>query len=288
MTLILVVIHYVIDCGAHPATNAIDRGIIDFLQSKFGQGSKTKWTYTLRKGVLMFSDQQIVTGIALLAAGYSQLHCGLSAYHWEIVVDLVWFSSLTHLTTLTVLYQYFRDNPLVRNWRAASMLAIVVMLGIALLSMGNVSSANMAVPAQCLFEKLVDEDGPYAYSDPLAPPSMIISIIILFISYVTRLIKLSKMSSVFARRWLRSKPGHLLKGWLDGLNRRSRLSRAGFLYTIGHQLLLTVFVLLRALLDVYESMLWEVCTKFRSWIKLSEFGDLHGSACHWKSTLHLH
>ena len=36
----------------------------------------------LRRIVLMFSDQQVVTGIALLASGYSQLSSGISNYHW--------------------------------------------------------------------------------------------------------------------------------------------------------------------------------------------------------------
>ncbi len=276
MTLFLVVIHFVIDCGAQKANNVIDRCIIDklqiivriIMQRRIGRGSHKQWGRALQRGVLMFSDLQIVTGIAILAAGYSQLHCGLSSYHWEMVIDLAWFASLTHLATLTILYQYFRDNPRERNWRAFFMLVIVGMLGVALVPTGNSSwgaNRNMAVPAQCFFEALADVQGSDSYSDPTMTTSLMISLTILVISYVTRIIKFSKKSSDFMRRWLRSKPGHLLKKWLDGLYFRSRRSRVGCLYRIGYQLLLAEFVLLKALFDIYESMSWEVRENACSW-----------------------
>ena len=50
----------------------------------------------------MFSDQQLVTSIGILVGGYSQISSALSKYHSHIVVHLAWFSSPTHLTTLTV------------------------------------------------------------------------------------------------------------------------------------------------------------------------------------------
>ena len=150
MTLILILINYLLDCGPEPVANPIDRGIIDFVWRRFGQRPSKKWGSALRRGILMFSDQQVVTGLAILSAGYSQLQYGLSSYHWDIIVSLAGFSSLTHLTTLTTLYQYFRDNPLVRNCRAAFMLISVGLRGVALLPIGNVSW-DYQVPAQCYF-----------------------------------------------------------------------------------------------------------------------------------------
>lgn len=257
MTLILVLIHYLLDCGPEPAVNPIDRGIIDFIWQKIGRRPRKKWGAAIRRGVLMFSDQQVVTGIAILSAGYSQLHCGLSSYHWEIVVYLAWFSSLTHLTTLTVLCQYFRDNPLIRTWRVAFMLATVTLLGIALLPTVNSDwGFTPGVPAQCFFDALLGHSYATVYSNDQV--STYLSLVVLLVSFVTRVIKLSKRSSVFTRRWIRTIPGDLLKRWLGQLNRRARISGACFLWKFVHEIILAVYVMLKAIFDINESMVWEV------------------------------
>lgn len=263
MTLILVLVHYLLDCGPGPAVNPIDCGIIEFIWRKMGGRPKKELGVALRRGVLMFSDQQVVTGIAILSAGYSQLHCGLSSYHWQIIVYLAWFSSVTHLTTLTVLRQYFRNNPLIRNWRAAFMLATVVLLGVALLPTANpVWGRTPGVPAQCFFNAL-DPGWNYDHrtADSLhysSAPSVYISLVVLSVSFVTRIITLFEKSSVFTTRWMRSKPGGLLKRWLCELNNQARASGACFLWKLVHEILLAVYVMLKAIFDLHGSILWEV------------------------------
>jgi hypothetical protein len=85
LTLILVVIHYLFDHDK--TTTSVDRVIINGVarlgKSVFGNHAKpsAKWTDAIEDAVLMFSDQQLVTGIAILISGYSQLECALSAYH---------------------------------------------------------------------------------------------------------------------------------------------------------------------------------------------------------------
>ena len=137
LTLLLVIIYYVLGFVEVQFLNPIDQGFLYHFRRILRPRSTARRVSTLRKAVLMFSDQQLVTGIALLVGGFSQLRDGLDAYHWQILVYLVWFSSLTHLTTLTVLRQYFRDNSTIRLWRAVFMLIIVVMLDIALVPTGN-------------------------------------------------------------------------------------------------------------------------------------------------------
>lgn len=267
MTFILVLIHYLLDCGPEPAVNPIDRGVIDFVWRKIGRRPSKKWGLALRRGILMFSDQQVVTGIAILSAGYSQLHSGLSSYHWEIIIYLAWFSSVTHLTTLTVLCQYFRDNPLIRNWRAAFMLATVILLGVALLPTANPDwEYNPGVPAQCFFSALNpgwSDDYPKhpwqrTSTVTLSSASVYMSLVVLFVSFVTRMIQISEKSSVFAREWMRSKPSGLLKRWLGELNRRATVSGAYFLWKLVHEILLAAYVILKASSDLHGSMLWEV------------------------------
>ena len=219
----------------------------------------------------MFSDQQLVTGIALLVGGFSQLRDGLDAYHWQILVYLVWFSSLTHLTTLTVLRQYFRDNSAIRLWRAVFMLIIVVMLGIALVPTGNsfwlpflppLSNPNSSwilagIPVKCYYTL----DAP-PYGDYVPASSMVSSVLVLFFGYSTRLVKLSIRTAAFSKYWLRTAPRTTWKRWMagcgcvDGLGAKSLLLK--FLYMIME----TVYVCLHGWYEVYDSMLWEVSLRY--------------------------
>jgi hypothetical protein len=74
------------------------------------------------------SDLQIVTGISILVSGYSLLICGLPAYHWQAVAYLAWFSSLTHLSCLTILRNHLYKYPGQPLWRWIAMAVIVVVL----------------------------------------------------------------------------------------------------------------------------------------------------------------
>ena len=91
----------------------------------------------LQRGIRAFSDQQIVTGIALLVAGFSRLlgdkTGNMSAYHWHTVIYLAWMSSNVHLSTLTLLRDPFRKASFVRTWRLVGMCLLFLGLFIALL-----------------------------------------------------------------------------------------------------------------------------------------------------------
>ena len=112
LMLLLVVVHYAMGCVPSQFLNKFDEGILRTLWRIAHFRPSETWEPLLRKAVLMLSDQQLVTGIALLASAYSQLSCGLSSYHWQLIVYLAWFSSLTHLTTMTALRQYFEITQL--------------------------------------------------------------------------------------------------------------------------------------------------------------------------------
>lgn len=84
--------------------------------------------------VLVLSDQQLVTGLAILIGAYANASV-ISNYEFSVVVSLVWFPSTTHLATLDVLHKYFRTNKVVRNWRIFGMLIMLILLII-----GNVIS----------------------------------------------------------------------------------------------------------------------------------------------------
>lgn len=202
----------------------------------------------------MLSDQQIVTGVAILASGYSQLHCGLAVFYWQLVVYLAWFSSLTHLTTLTVLRHYLRQHPAIRLWRICLMVVVILMLGVALLPTGSGMwmdsiqdgfGNGMAVagyPALCYFQQL--RRGGFPGGDQF--PTMMVSLFFLFTSYVARAVKLFEKSSAFARKILRSIPSNSLKRHLDTievLQEHSRVKIFPFLSFLANRSYFLILIL---------------------------------------------
>ena len=84
----------------------------------------------------LVSDQQIVTGLSILAAGYAK-RCTINVYHWQVVVYLAWMSSGTHLITLSVLRTYLREQHVLRVVRIFGMLILFFMLCIAIVPTGS-------------------------------------------------------------------------------------------------------------------------------------------------------
>jgi hypothetical protein len=222
----------------------------------------------------MLSDQQMVTGAALLCSGYSQLRCNISSFHWQIIIYLVWYSSFTHLATLTVLRRYLRDHKPVRWWRLSIMSVIVAGLCVALVPTGNglwlpdnswsidiqngtdsvqYSYSYVGMPAACFFN--------ITLPNSRQTSSMVISILLLFISYTTRAIKLFQPSSVKARKWLRTNPGTKLRRLLDKLHvGRQMEQKQTWIISIPYWFILSLFLIARAIFDLAESMIWEVST----------------------------
>ena len=271
-TVALIILLYFLDYFEAPYLNKIDRGLATYVRRKLRLTRTDVWAPTIRKGIMMISDQQLITGMAILAGAYSQLHCGkISAYHWQIIVYLAWFSSLTHLTTLTVLRQYFREHPTIRAWRVSLMLIVALLLGLALLPTGrgdwiymdnfipsgefpNQSYFAGGVPALCAFRDL----GPDKY-EPFTTSTMAMSLFVLFTSYTSRIVKLFPHTDAFAQKWLRTKPGGIMKRALDRLRKRGDSEGAIQVWTLAHLLLLSLYLIFRATFEIFGSMLWEVC-----------------------------
>ena len=274
LTFAIICVYYLIDYVPKEFLNSIDRGIINVLWRNARSKPADTWEPTLRSAILMFSDQQLVTGIALLTSGYAQLHCGISCYHWQTVVYLSWFSSLTHLTTLTVIRQYFRDNPEARLWRAILMLTMFTMLGIALLPTGDAWwLAGSNIPALCYLKRLVARSPEKRFEfSGYQSTTMLISLMVLFSGYLTRLIKLSKQATAFTRLWIRTKPGEMLKDAMNDSNQQAGRAQASLYWRSKHLVLETACVLLRAFFDTYDSTLWEVRDLSKG-IKTSSIAD---------------
>ena len=203
----------------------------------------------------MYSDQQLVTGIAILSAGYSQLSGGLPFFYWQFLLQLAWFSSITHLTALTLLRQYFLQNSAARWWRFILMLVLALMQTVALLPT-IYEFIPSSVPTVCVLKFAARNINGSVISTEGAL-SLVMIVTYLVSSYVTRLIKLSRNTSAFIRKWIRLMPGNYMKCFLGLLHFRMQRSSAKVIWWSFHTTFLVIFVLLRAIFDIVESTFWE-------------------------------
>lgn len=181
--------------------NALDVWILGLLQrSRTFRPSEKRtavWQPIMERLILTLGDQQLIVGIAVLAAGFMK-HCSISVYHFSIAVDLGWFSSNTHLTTLSVVMVFFVDNPPQRNWRVALMVTIMIVMIVASVLEGNQYWFKAwSTPAQCLWNDLRGNiaGGPAYW--------MVINIILLVVGYgisITRLYGSGFLGELFYRK----------------------------------------------------------------------------------------
>ncbi|KAH7093139.1 hypothetical protein FB567DRAFT_609533 [Paraphoma chrysanthemicola] len=151
--------------------------------------------------MLVISDFQLVTGLSILISGYTQLQCGISKYHWQKIVQLAWFSSITHLCCLTFLRDYFVRNTLAQFWRIPGMVVLVLMLALALSPTalytwdynGAVMVHDLAAPAICSF---FPHQLPNGFTDRAGVQRMAISISMLIAGMALRLCRLYQSPTV--------------------------------------------------------------------------------------------
>lgn len=110
--------------------------------------SRARREKILETVVLTLSDQQLVTGTAILVATYAN-YCSISMFEWNIMLSLAWFSAVTHLATLDVLQRYFRKNAVVRNWRIVGMMGVLGLLIAAEIITLLYEPGNAPIPLEC-------------------------------------------------------------------------------------------------------------------------------------------
>ena len=210
--------------------------------------------------VLMISDQQLVTGLAILGAGFTQLTNDLPAIYWQVIVNLAWFSTITHLATLAALRTYFKAHSTIRNWRLVLMIALALLQIAALVPTGhpfwplNYPNTPYNIPAKCYFTRTSQRNPDDAF-DTLG---MTISVIFIVISLSAKAIAITDRASRTRNTIFRSKANSLFVSWLRKLGQRSP---HGYIQVLKRPLLVVVastFVLYQAALDVFSSVLWEV------------------------------
>lgn len=231
-------------------------------------------------------DIQAITGISILIGGFICLDESLSAHHWELIVNLAWFSSITHLSGLTVLRRYLQVHHYERYVRIFFMFVLLAMLLIAMVPTAFInwrssekqgtpdeSAAGPKTPAICLFSiqcglSLYPQDFdvvPFERSN--AFQEMMISLFFLVIGFLSRTIKLSTRLS----GWTREKIGNPVDTFLEGLyqkldanfvsenDRSRRRELPSFLrHAIITKPTSAIIIVLRSQITLFNSMLAEV------------------------------
>ena len=186
MTLVLVIIHYIFEDHTQ---NHVDRAWIKFVipksWRKHGTTSWKKWTKAATAALLTYSNTQVITGIAILLAGYWQLKCGISVYHWKVISNLAWLSSVTHIATLTSLRKYFQQRPTLAYFRTTAMGITLILLAIASGPANFDEGTRYApyfhpFPAKCLYKQQ------YSHYFVLNIPILVASLTFLVASYTIR------------------------------------------------------------------------------------------------------
>ena len=153
----------------------------------------------LKQVLLGFADQQLVTGLAILIAGYMK-YCSISVYHFNVVTDLAWLASVTHLLSVSCLRDYFVEHPGIRDARAIGMVCFFIMLAVSccIFEVHHAFSDDWSAPLRCRFPSLRGE--------PDVPWVMCLSVLLL--SYPITILRLYPESGLYrwGEKWMIKKP----------------------------------------------------------------------------------
>ncbi len=197
--------------------------IIKDAQSKF-------WIPVIEKVLLNLSDQQLLTGLAVLIASFVT-HCSISVYHFSLAGELAWFSATVHLATLDVLQHHIKHRPFTQHVRAILMICLaILLLASTVLQAHEAWYESWTYGAQCLFDDLVGNIS--------GLPAFWMSFGLVFIVlYLIAVSALYETPSRFIDKWLIIFPEQYLATFLEHYERRlSRTSNQGFIKAKASQL----------------------------------------------------
>lgn len=145
--------------------------------------SSEAWKEAIQQFILTLSDQQLVTGLAILISGIANQK-NLSGYEFSVMLSLAWFSSTTHLATLDALRTYLKTHGAIRNIRVVGMVFILILLIYAFAVTVSVAGGTNTVPVQCLFS---DPDYVGSATDLFTLSSWTLALLLIISGYVARI-----------------------------------------------------------------------------------------------------
>lgn len=269
LTLLLLILHYltVHNVRHTDVVNVVDDGVLTFFRRRvMAWKPSRRFQHAMEKSVLILSDTQLITGLGILAAGYSQLQCGISAYHWQIMVFVAWFASFSFLSAMTFLEGYFQTNNSMRLIRVGFMFVLATLLIGALLPTGSRNWLDLfeggegyypSLSTACFYKQIITSSfighrGPKIWS-------MVFSVFVVAVSYLHCGVRLFDPGARTSHKYLRAWPGAQIKQVLYFLERKAmRDGLRAQLWHVPYLLLYAIFVCLRVFYDISGSMLLEI------------------------------
>ncbi|KAK0112418.1 hypothetical protein ONS96_001661 [Cadophora gregata f. sp. sojae] len=195
ITFISVILGYVTYSIDEEQLNYVDSLVIPHIRWLLHMGAgdtisvatKKLRTETMTQFILALSDQQLVTGLAILITGYAQ-RCTISGHHFQLIANLAWFSSTTHLSTLAVLQKYLIRHPVIKHIRVVCIFAVLGLLFHAQLYVQWAVFASL--PIQCTFASNIFGIGGGSVLAAYNYISWFAIVLFLFVAYAIRLIRL--------------------------------------------------------------------------------------------------
>ncbi|KAK8129272.1 hypothetical protein PG999_001652 [Apiospora kogelbergensis] len=209
-----------------------------------------RWRRIFEEIVLMFSDQQLLTGLGVLIAGYIQvLNASLSAYHWNSVVYLAWLSSTVHLMSLSVLRERLKRSKVSLAIRLCAILLVFVLL-VAALWPTAMFPENPTMPVRCLWKARA-----YSTSEVSYFINTSVSYITLVGTFVWKLSQFSGRSREWIRYWGRAS----VECALEKAARQLLQTKHPTLWTrASYRALTTLYIVFVAHLELLESFMFTI------------------------------
>ncbi|KAI9890347.1 MAG: hypothetical protein M1814_004257 [Vezdaea aestivalis] len=224
----------------------------------------------LHQWILALSDQQLITGLAVLIAAFARWD-KITIYHFEIAASLAFYSAGTHLITLRILSSELRKQKmrLLLYVRVTAMFGLFVLLFVAIIYSGyRYWYEDVAWPMRCVALKL-RRNLSKSYGGTPAIWAYVYSVW-LIVNYLQAFLQLSQTICTWAERTLAKHHSRITHG-LRTCRDKPRAKWTSWDYTalIGWRIR-EVFL---AILEIFCSRRWMLAEVF-CWFIVNTWGIL--------------
>jgi hypothetical protein len=122
-----------------------------------------RWRTILDRMILSLADQQLLTGLALMVAGYVKQAGNLQQAHFYLIVYMCCLSSSSHLASIITLRKYLEEHPTTSKLR----ICLVVVFAVALIVSIIVSGAFGPFFTPIRYILLLTRIGVFPYAEEL-------------------------------------------------------------------------------------------------------------------------
>jgi len=127
------------------------------------QSISERWKATIASAIAGFSEQQIITGLALQITAFIKI-CSISTYHFSLTTCLACVATTTHIITVVITNHYFEPSTLAQRTRNVLITINALAVGITI----NIAVLGASWPyTGCLFQGSYHVDVGKAIGGPI-------------------------------------------------------------------------------------------------------------------------